>query len=225
MLPQERRRTFASSLLLCLVIFTVFVIPLFSVRLHKTLYTVSYSAVFWAALFSFERHRRPIFVFALVTMIMKVITDWILIENLNRLAQLMTLVFFFVVIIQLLSQIVRQHCVTPRVILEAINGYLLLGLCFSVLVTLLAKMDDQAFSFSALEGSTFNFRCVYFAFVTLSTLGYGDLLALTPPAQSLAILTSVVGQLYLTVVIALLIGKYIGFWSAREMAGRKNGHR
>jgi hypothetical protein len=127
------------------------------------------------------------------------------------------LLFFFFVIFQFLSQIVYQQRVTPRVILEAINGYILLGLCFSMIVMLVARLNEGAFNFSAKEGTTFNFNCVYFAFVTLSTLGYGDALPLTPTAQSLAILTSVVGQLYLTVVIALLVGKYVGYWSAREM--------
>ncbi len=216
MLPQERRRTFASSSLLILVIFTVFCIPLFSENLHKILYALSFIAVFWAALLSSERHRGPIFVFALIAMILEIVTNWIDNEYLNRITQLLAMSFFFVVIIQLLSQIVRQRCVTPRVILEAISGYLLLGLCFSVLVALLVKLNPQAFNFAAAEGSTSHFRCVYFAFVTLSTLGYGDMLALTPPAQSLAILTSIVGQLYLTIVIALLVGKYIGYWSARE---------
>lgn len=216
MLPQERRRTFASSSLLVLVIFTVFCIPLFSENRHRILYTISFSAVFWAALLSSERHRGPIFVFTLIVMILEIVTDWIDINYLNHITQLLVMVFFFVVIFQLLSQIIRQRCVTLRVILEAISGYLLLGLCFSILVTLVARLNPQAFNFTAAEGLTFNFKCVYFAFVTLSTLGYGDMLALTPPAQSLAILTSVVGQLYLTIVIALLVGKYIGFWSARE---------
>ena len=58
MQSRERRRTLASSSLLFLASFTVFGIPLFPVELHKSLYTYSFSAIFWAAVFCSERHRR-----------------------------------------------------------------------------------------------------------------------------------------------------------------------
>ena len=49
----------------------------------------------------------------------------------------------------------------------------------------------------------------YYAFTALTTVGYGDVVPLTPVARSMSILISVTGQLYIAVVIALLIGKYI----------------
>jgi len=127
------------------------------------------------------------------------------------------------VIFQLLSHIVRQQRVTPRVILEAINGYLLLGLGFSFLVGLAMKIGAQAFSFPTEASRIIHHNFIYFAFVTMSTLGYGEIVPLTPMAKSLSNLMSVSGQLYLAVLIALLVGKYIAFWLARETHDKKTG--
>jgi hypothetical protein len=47
---------------------------------------------------------------------------------------------------------------------------------------------------------------LYFSFVTLASLGYGDIVPLTGPARSAAILEAVMGQLYLAITIARLVG-------------------
>ena len=48
----------------------------------------------------------------------------------------------------------------------------------------------------------------YFTFVTMSTLGYGDVLPGIPLTRSLSIFISITGQIYLAVIIAMLVGKY-----------------
>ena len=50
-------------------------------------------------------------------------------------------------------------------------------------------------------------RFTYFSFVTLTTLGYGDMTPLTRPAKNLAVLEAIFGQLYLAVLIARLVGQ------------------
>jgi len=50
---------------------------------------------------------------------------------------------------------------------------------------------------------------IYFGFVTLSTLGYGDITPSTPMARSMSIFTSLLGQLYLVIIMALIIGKFL----------------
>ena len=51
---------------------------------------------------------------------------------------------------------------------------------------------------------------VYFSFVTLTTLGYGDISPVSQQARSLALVEAVVGQLYLAVLIGKLVGMYSG---------------
>ena len=50
---------------------------------------------------------------------------------------------------------------------------------------------------------------IYFSFVTLSTLGYGDFLANTGLAQSLSLVMAIVGTLYPTLVIGMVLGKFL----------------
>jgi hypothetical protein len=50
---------------------------------------------------------------------------------------------------------------------------------------------------------------MYFTFVSLTSTGYGDFLPLTPAAKSLSNLISITGQLYIAIIIATLVGKYL----------------
>ena len=50
---------------------------------------------------------------------------------------------------------------------------------------------------------------LYFSFVTISTLGYGDISPLTPQGQAVAIFVAISGQLYLAILMAMLVGKFL----------------
>lgn len=123
------------------------------------------------------------------------------------LTQALNFVFFGYVVVSLIRQIAGAGTVTKRVILQAINGYMLLGIVFTFLIALMAQYDNSAFNFS--PDATYGPNDVmYYVFVTFATLGYGDLLPVKPYAKSLAILISVSGQLYIAIIIALLVGKF-----------------
>ena len=52
-------------------------------------------------------------------------------------------------------------------------------------------------------------QCVYYSYVTLTTLGYGDVTPLTPTARSFSFVEALMGQLYLAVLVARLVGLHI----------------
>ena len=116
-------------------------------------------------------------------------------------------VFFATIVVLFINQIAIAKTVSGRVILDAINGYLLLGIVFTFLIGIMTQYDPASFSHlsSPLNSPYDN---IYLAFVTFATLGYGDLLPLKPYAKSLTILIAVCGQLYVAVIIALLVGKF-----------------
>ena len=115
--------------------------------------------------------------------------------------------FFTFVVVRLVFQIARSERVDGTVILEAINGYLLIGLTFSLFVSLVLRFNPNAFHLTNMsEDSLTNF--IYYTFVTMTTLGYGDIVPVSPAAKSLAILISISGQMYVAILIALLVGKY-----------------
>ena len=65
-------------------------------------------------------------------------------------------------------------------------------------------------SFSELDSSDGSYPSfIYFGFVTLTTLGYGDITPDTAAARSLSTFTALFGQLYLVIIMALIIGKFL----------------
>lgn len=89
----------------------------------------------------------------------------------------------------------------------ALNGYLLIGLTGSILLIINFLVDPGAFP-DIQSGGNLS-ELFYFGFVTLTTLGYGDLSPSTPVARSLSVFIALSGQLYLVINMALLIGKYL----------------
>ncbi|MDZ7648139.1 MAG: ion channel [Cytophagales bacterium] len=130
------------------------------------------------------------------------IFNWPVIEAISK---GLNIIFFVIIVAMFIYQIASAREVTGRVILEAINGYLLLGLVFSILVSLMLQFDPDAFNF---PNKLTLLDSLYYVFVTLATLGYGDLLPVASHAKSLSILIAVSGQLYIAIIIALLVGKF-----------------
>ena len=112
-----------------------------------------------------------------------------------------------VVVAVALGAIARRIGKYPRVngrtILGALSIYLLLAMLAASLFMTLDAVTAQGF-FAQDAGTRPDF--LYFSFVTLTTLGYGDLTPLGDLARMLAVVEALVGQLYLVTVIALIVG-------------------
>ena len=107
--------------------------------------------------------------------------------------------------------VLRDVLSHDRVTSETVNGalcvYLLAGLVFAQVYTVLAWSDPGSFRLpeSASAGFALQEALTYFSLVTQTTLGYGDIVPTSPAARSLAIGQAVFGQLYLAVLIARLV--------------------
>lgn len=92
---------------------------------------------------------------------------------------------------------------------------MLIGLLGALLLSIVKKMEKMVFQSDiaaiSFAGSTFEefHDYLYFSFVTLSTLGYGDITPISPIAKSITLIIAVTGQLYLTILIAVLVGKFL----------------
>jgi voltage-gated potassium channel len=119
------------------------------------------------------------------------------------------ILFFAFIIFHIFSFILKRKNITLEVINGGILNYLLIGLMWSFIFNLLELLNPGSFSTgeSLIKHNRLHFT--YYSFVTLTTLGYGDITPLTAPACSLSILEAIVGQIYLTVLIAILVGMHI----------------
>jgi uncharacterized membrane protein len=126
-----------------------------------------------------------------------------------------TFLFLVAIVVLMIRHIARSRNVTPTIILSSINGYLLLGVLSAVLLAISDVVHRQLFGsgspailFPGEIVPQFN-DYMYFSFVTLTTLGFGDVTPQAHLARSIVVLIAVTGQLYMTILIAMLVGKFL----------------
>ncbi|MEM7575501.1 MAG: ion channel [Bacteroidota bacterium] len=125
---------------------------------------------------------------------------------------LTTLLFFSYVFRNLLFYILQEKEVTVNTIYASICGFLILGVVAAPLLLLLQQQLPAAFG---QEAPLEFYDLLYYSFVTLTTVGYGDI---TPDHQlikAISIIIAIAGQLYLTFAVAIIIGKYLAMEQSR----------
>ncbi len=196
--------------LLFLVFFAAFIAPIFPKDWSPTLYNLAYVGIFWAALATLGRKHVLTWIAIITASTLELLSSLIKSSFLDNISNAAGLLFFLTLVVVLINQIARTPTVTPKVILHAINGYLLLGLCFALLTAIVMYYWPNAYQLPAsMDAKERIAGCVYYTFVTYTTLGYGDITPILPITRSLAVFSAVVGQLYLTVIVAMLVGKFV----------------
>jgi hypothetical protein len=118
------------------------------------------------------------------------------------------LIFFsYVTSIMLRHVFLHTRRVSADTLCGALSVYLLMGVAWSFAYALLELANPGSFSFGAAAagGKTDIARFLSFSFVTLTTLGYGNVVPVTPKGEALATTQAIVGQIYLTVLVARLV--------------------
>lgn len=116
----------------------------------------------------------------------------------------MTLLSLLLLLVVVLAQTLRAGPITFHRVQGAIAAYLLLGVIWAHAYALVAALRSDAFA-GPVTPSDGPRAFFYFSFVTLTTVGYGDVLPVHPVARSLAVLEAVTGPLYLAILIARLV--------------------
>ena len=117
--------------------------------------------------------------------------------------------FIGVVIASILNFIFRSEGVSLEIIYAAILLYLLAALFWAFVYTFLELVDPASFNIELSQAGGYLLVFQYFSFVTITTLGYGDITPVTEVAKAITALEAVVGQLYLVVAVAWLVGMYV----------------
>lgn len=99
---------------------------------------------------------------------------------------------------------VRETGVTVQAVAGGLAMYLLVGLVFANVVGAVAAIADGPFFAQGTDGSSG--ERIYYSFMSLTTTGFGDLTPRLEVGRALAVLETLVGQIYLVVVVALLVG-------------------
>ena len=179
-----------------------------------------WNTAFWLVLFSALRavgaHRRVFLIasaLALVAVSAGLINAFASADDLRVVLTLYaapTVAFLTLTTFTILADVLGGRRVTVDKIFGAICVYLLIGMMFAYAFLLLAGVHPtEPIQPAPQSPHTRLSDYLYFSYVTLTTLGYGDLVPGSAPARLLASLEAIVGQLYLTILVARLIGLHI----------------
>lgn len=131
---------------------------------------------------------------------------------------LLLMLHFFILTLKLAAQqVLFSGKVTKNSLIGSICIFLLLGLIWVMLYLLLAEFTPNAFV-GLNEGSWQDNLpdLIYFSFVTLTTLGFGDLLPVSPIARFLVYMEAIVGVFYMAIVVSSLVGAGISHIQIQE---------
>ncbi|MEM7382120.1 MAG: ion channel [Bacteroidota bacterium] len=121
-------------------------------------------------------------------------------------------VFHIIVTLEIIKQVWRARLVNKTVIIGLMSGYISLGFLAFFLFLSIELWEPNSFRGILMDNATFDTRAdnlMYYAYITLLTIGYGEIVPVTQVAQKAAILVGLTGQFYLVIITAVVVEKYI----------------
>lgn len=194
---------------------------------RSALGVATFDLVFWGVMLAsvYAVSKRPwSFLVGLLLAIPALATDIALYffrdDTLVFVSCLLDLVFLAFVTAVVIGYVINQEQISMDKILGAISAYLLLGLVWALIYGALELSQPGSFRMASglAAGNEITHSVphwadldnfIYYSLVTLSTLGYGDIVAVTRTARSWSAVEAIVGQLYLAILLARLIGLQI----------------
>lgn len=207
--PVVAHRTVGYPLLLGLLVVVVGLALALSARPVGILVTVTVQAVTVAVALTAagapQRLRRGVGgVLVVVVLVLAVITSPLTPASPElslRLARMVGLGLSVAVPVRIARDVARSRRITLDTVAAGLCVYLLLGLAFGYAHVLVSGWLPGAYSTALTDQDA-----MYLSFVTLTTVGFGDVVPLLGPARAVTIVEGVMGQLYLVSVIAVLVG-------------------
>ncbi|WP_422107892.1 ion channel [Winogradskyella sp.] len=142
-------------------------------------------------------------------------------QNMDNLLIRLSLYFVFYITVawNIIKQVWQAKRVTKNVIMGLMSGYISLGFLAFFLFMSIELVNPGAFSGILLETDDIALKSdgiLYYAYITLLTIGYGEIVPTIPIAQKAAMLVGLVGQFYLVIITAVVVEKYIKHSSSKN---------
>lgn len=118
------------------------------------------------------------------------------------------LFFYLLITVNVFILVIQSKKVSLDTIMGAISGYFILAVTWAMLFHLIEILIPGSFKFP--EGISVRPDIfIYYAQITLTSVGYGDIIPLNPISRSASAILAMIGQLYLAVILGILIGIYL----------------
>jgi voltage-gated potassium channel Kch len=206
-------------LLITLVAFVTLVPVLEELGYGGMIFNIFLSTILLSAAYA-ASESRDYFILASIlagpAFVLRWINDFVGSPWLEFVAGVLTVLFLMLVAALILSHVLKAERVSREKIFGALSVYLIFGVVWGLLFMMEDFLVPGSFRYG--EGVRTGAELMYYSFVTLTTLGYGDIVPVSPSARALATLEALTGQLYLTVLVARLVGLHITHSSRRPSA-------
>lgn len=114
-----------------------------------------------------------------------------------------TILYFYIVVL-LVKNLLSIRVITADLVYCAISIYLLIGIMWAGIYTVIEGISPGSFSRPSETADL-----LYFSFVTLTTVGFGDVAPLSVLGRRLAVFEAAMGSIYMAVIIAMIVGRYM----------------
>jgi voltage-gated potassium channel len=222
----ERRKRFADSygLVLVLLVTSYFCdAALGDYTWGRVVVVLVLAAATWLALRASQVQRRPMRIAQALIPVLCIVAVASLLIGQDDVAHAVTgtisLILVVVAPIAIVWHLARNMALSAETFLGAVCVYLLIAQLFATLFALIALVAGQPFFVQTSDPSTIDY--IYFSFVTITTVGYGDFTSALPVGKMLAMTEAVFGQLYLITVVSLVVQNL----GARRQQQRDSGNQ
>jgi hypothetical protein len=174
--------------------------------------SIIFSFVLISGILTVSNNRRLLMI-GLIPLTISLVARWIAYFNGSQDLQAVSAIFgtltLAYVTILVFSALLKSKEVTSTIIWQAISVYLLIGLTWASLYLFLDLTTPGSFLDNSNPGAELSYPMItYYSFVTLATLGYGDIVPMTSAARGLAVLEVLTGVLYMAILISRLVGTW-----------------
>jgi hypothetical protein len=213
-LSKQHLLTTANFILMAVLLFTIFIVMILPQEVQKNLYRACISLILIAAFFCIDiKYRRymrwflGIVIILLMTYYLTGSFYW------NVVSKLAIICIYFVIAVLLVRQAASAKKVTKIVILESVNGYLMIAMFYAIIIAFVILFNPHAYSFrSPVKGTEevlLNLDVyLYYGLNVFTTATTSDIMPVSPAAKSLSMALGLTGQMYIAIIIAMLVGKY-----------------
>ena len=179
----------------------IFLVIISTIVLFLAIYATSYD----------RKHFIRGLILGVPAVLVNISTVFFKIPILYLLAIILYIIFYGFTVVTLLSHVIGSKKVDSEIIFGAICAYLLIGFMWGGIYLLIEVVSPNSFFIDAahnIDNKTNYADFLYFSFVTLATLGYGDISPVTPLARNISVIEGIIGVFYLAILVARLVSLY-----------------
>lgn len=170
-----------------------------------------------AGILMISKHKKLMWVFIVLFLVAAILFGGSIVsrgENTDNVLVRLSIYFIFHIIVtwNIIQQVWKAKHVTKNVILGLMSGYISLGFLAFFLFMSIELVQPGSFQGVLMESENLQLRSdaiMYYAYITLLTIGYGEIVPAVPIAQKAAILVGLIGQFYMVIITAVVVEKYI----------------